>query len=178
MICRIRNIEIMKTAFTIIILLVLPILGNAQFEQSTHHIGGDLTFSYTSFNSGSSTFSDLSGRYGYGISDGLFIGGDISLNYRSRSEESTIIAISPFVRYYFSLNEKGGLYGEAQAGFSTAGVGNISFMNPSVGYSIAISRNFFIDLSLEYFRDFNRGSSSTISTGVGFKIALGNSNGF
>lgn len=168
----------MKFLLSFMLLFALPSLSKAQFEQNRHHVGGDLIFSHTIFNGGSTTFSGLSGRYGYSLSDGFFLGGDISLSYRSRIPEPTTVSISPFVRYYFTLNEIGGLYGEAQAGFSTAGVGNGSFMSPSIGYSIAISRNIFIDIGVEYFKDFNRGSGSRIGTGVGFKIALGGNEGF
>jgi outer membrane autotransporter protein len=91
---------------------------NAQFNQGTMLVGGDVDFySYsskmkdgnTTVKTGTQTSFGLSPRFGYFVIDKLAVGASVNLSlskYDSKSSfgsdnTSTGVSIGPFVRYYF-----------------------------------------------------------------------------
>jgi hypothetical protein len=114
---------------------------NAQFNQGTMLVGGDVNFySYsskmkdgnTTVKTGTSTAFNLSPRFGYFVIDKLAVGASVSLELSKYNSKGTFgtdgtgtgVSIGPFVRYYFDP----GFF--VQGSF---GVGSSTFTNNNVG---------------------------------------------
>ena len=85
----------------------------------------------------------------YFMSDKLAVGGE--LNFRLIKEKSdknaTIFyGLQPLVRYYFSKEEKSGIFGQASVGFAGLSHGNAS--ETGLGFSVGAGWNYFINKSV------------------------------
>ena len=158
----------MKKLLGTVILIGLTISLFGQFGKGKTMIGGEGAFVNVSFGQFNSSGLILTPSYGYGISDGLFLGSDLLLT----TGGGTAFGLTPFLRKYFTQSGKGGFYGELSGGFVTSNGSTIGTLNPSAGYSILAGSNFVIDLGLQYERNLTNGFD-VLSVGFGFRGLLG-----
>ena len=123
---KMKNLKVISTGF-VLMFFVLALQG--QTEKGNVLLGGDTKLDITSQKMDvtdnairKSTFIELSPQIGFFVADGLAMGVELPISYSSNrlgnSKSSyTILAVSPFLRYYFGKsNIKPYLHGGAGIG--------------------------------------------------------------
>jgi opacity protein-like surface antigen len=166
-----------KLTSTLIVLIALAASAMAQTQQGSKFLGGSFNFSTqttSSTNNGATTLGprtnsiQLNPSVGYFIADNLAIGAGFSLGMdrtNSRANDSwsgnNSIGFLPFVRYYYSLDEKVYLFSQASLGFftgrdranngTTTTIGdrsNVLSFSAGGGLALFPTPNFSIDLGV------------------------------
>ena len=141
---------------------------------------GGLGEASVAFGSGSSLLVlSVSPQAGYFISDNTLVGGTVALSFFTDFDESsTIVGLSPFVRYCYTPEATNGLhfYGQAEIGYAVLlndTDNNFQPLSLGVGATRMLNSSVALDGFLGY-RKFDLGSegSSTLSVGASINMFI------
>lgn len=85
----------------------------------------------------------------YFMSDNLALGGELNFRFvkeKTDPDATLTYGLQPLVRYYFSKEEKSGIFGQASVGFAGFSHGNSS--ETGLAFSIGAGWNYFINKSV------------------------------
>ena len=133
----------MKKIFVLLLMSVLTLGANAQFEKGTHYAGAYLSGLGVGYDKGNFRFG-LGGEYGYYIKDSWMIGGSLSYEYAG----AHALKIKPNFRYSFQSN---GI---------NLGCGYTFYLNDKISLEPALYADFALN-------DFKNGTSAGLKIGIG-----------
>ena len=154
----------MKKFFVFMLMAVMTLGANAQFEKGTHYVGASLSGFGIGYDKGSFSFG-INGEYGYFVADGWMLGGTVG--YQHVGEYNALV-IKPSFRYSFKsmgLNLGAGLQFEHDGTKL-----NYVQLCPQVGYTfylndkISLEPAIYADFGLN---DFKNGTSAGLKIGIG-----------
>ena len=181
-----KNLKVISTGF-VLMFFVLALQG--QTEKGNVLLGGDTKLDITSQKMDvtdnairRSTFIELSPQIGFFVEDGLALGVELPISYSSNrlgnSKSSyTILAVSPFLRYYFGKsNIKPYLHGGAGIGMLKFKSDLLSLFNGSetmFNYDIGGGLGIFLNDKVSLDIGVETGSfTDGLVYGVGFVVLL------
>lgn len=144
-------------------------------------VGGSLANLGYSFE-GKSFGIGLQPRAGYFVSDGIAIGAQANLGFRSVKEGDNVwdYGIAPFVRYYFpqGASSTGRFFGQGDIGIAGSSVGkDVSLaLGANLGYAHFITQTVALEVTAGY--NYTKSNvrlgekSSGLGVGLGFQIYL------
>lgn len=158
----------MKKIIVTLLLAVVTLGANAQFEKGTQYSGLSLDgfgIGYSGDN-GTGFYLGLSGNYGYFIANQWMLKGGLGFTH---TKSNNTVSFNVGGRYYFKQN---GLFGGLAAQFEHVGAGRNYFQFvPEFGYCFYL--NHYVSIEPAVFanlccNDFNNGSKIGLKLGVGF----------
>ena len=153
----------MKKILLFLLVSVMTLGANAQFEKGTHYVNASVSgfgigFSNGNFNMG------LTGEYGYFVKQGWMLGGSVGVKYNGTGS----FQLKPSFRYSFVEN---GLNLGCGVQFEHAGKdANYIQLCPQVGYTFFLNKNISIEPALYAdfaLSDFKNGTSAGLKIGIG-----------
>ena len=155
----------MKKILTLLVLFVMVISANAQFEKGKKYIGASVSGLGLSYSSNEEFRLGLDAEAGYFFTDCLLVKGNIGYDHTKAIDD---IRVGAGARYFFSQN---GIFLGAGAEYNHFTSNNNDVMIPvEVGYAYFINGHLTIEPSLYYkmsLHDFSGNST------VGFRVGLG-----
>ena len=142
----------MKKIFVLLLMSVLTLGANAQFEKGTHYAGAYLSGLGVGYDKGNFRFG-LGGEYGYYIKDSWMIGGSLSYEYAG----AHALKIKPNFRYSFQSNGINQACGFIQL---CPQVGYTFYLNDKISLEPALYADFGLN-------DFKNGTSAGLKIGIG-----------
>ncbi len=163
----INNIKTRTTMKKVLVLMLMAVMtlgANAQFEKGTHYAGANLTGLGIGYQNGNFAFG-LSTDYGYYLADQWMIAGTVGYTYKNKVHG---VQLKPYFRYTF---EKIGL--NLGCGLQYEHVGtkqDYVQLCPQVGYTFFINGKVSIEPALYAdfcMNDFKNGTSAGLKIGIG-----------
>ncbi len=172
----------MKKNLCFVVLCLLLTSLYAQTEKDNLLIGGDFNLNYVFVEDADDSFSfNVSAATGYFLQDNLVLGGGLNYSlgvFGSANVTSTSVGIFPLFRYYFASEMPVKFFIDLRPGF-VATVVNYDFGEDSdagfnfrggPGLAVFLSNDISVDMSLNYYRDYNFNNSTT--NRIGFNVGL------
>ena len=156
----------MKKWMTCLLLFVVAVSANAQFEKGKKYVGASLSGLSLSYSSGEKFRFGLDADTGYFIADNLMLKGNLNYAHTKAVDE---ISIGAGARYYFEQN---GIFLGAGAEYSHFTPNNNDLRIPvEVGYAFFVNKNITIEPAVYYkmsLADFSDNSTVGLKIGFGF----------
>lgn len=158
----------MKKIFLVLLMAVVSLGANAQFEKGTHYANASLSGLGISYGQHKWYFG-VEAKYGYYIADQWMLLSGIDFNHQS-AEPDNINSFKLNFGGRFSWR-RNGLYGQVSLGFEHAGEAqNYCHLTPEVGYTFYLNKIVSIEPALYYdmcLNNFSDGSRVGLKIGVG-----------
>jgi hypothetical protein len=173
-----------KLVLTIIAVLSLSALTQAQTSKGYYLIGGGAGFSSAKTGSGPSTTNiAFSPNVGYFVKDNLAFGGRLGVSSAKTGDAAatTNLSFSPFARYYFvSIGSKAKLMADASFGFGSSKTGDADAVSSTnwgiaAGPALFLNNHTALEFTLSYgsvkVKDLD--ARNTFGVNVGLQIHFG-----
>lgn len=156
----------MKRLNTLLLLFVLALAANAQFEKGTKYAGASLTGLGLSYSSNEKFRLGLDAEAGYFVSDCLLLKANVGYEHKKEMDD---VKVGAGARYYF---DQCGVFLGGGAEFNHFTKNNNDLMIPvEIGYAFYINKYLTIEPAAYYkmsLHDFSGNSTVGLSIGFGF----------
>lgn len=162
----------MKKIILALLVAIVSVNANAQFEKGTKYINMSLTGLDMSYQKGQKFHFGLEGQAGYFVKQNWMVGGKLGYEYQGGSSSHDFNLGANF-RYYFvksGVFVGGGLLYQ-HAGVSYGSTANFISLVPEAGYCFYINKSISIEPALYCnicMNDFEYGSKFGLKVGFGF----------
>ncbi len=164
------NKRLMKKMFLAVLLAVISVGANAQFEKGTKYINMSLTGLDLSYQKGKKFHFGLEGQAGYFVKQNWMVGGQLGYEYQGGGPIH-IFDLGANFRYYF---QKSGVFvggGLLYQHESAGGKSNFLSFVPEAGYCFYLNRNISIEPAVYChicMNDFEYGSKFGLKVGFSY----------
>jgi hypothetical protein len=147
----------MKKAGLMMTFVLFAFIGKAQTQSGGFLVGGGMSFSSTSFQSGADTQTnfEIHPKVGYFIADNIALGLDLGYGASGGRDKATTFEVGPFIRFYKPLGESSFyFYGEGniRAGFGKSAAevkSSTVYFGVSPGIAYFFNDKFSLDFAFE-----------------------------
>ena len=174
-----------KIAFTLVALAGLTFAhqANAQLQEGTFLVGGQLGNLNFDLGSSNSVSLSLTPKVGYFIKNNLAIGAEVPIGFTAIKGVDPIFnyGVGAFGRYYFAPKEfnidnilnKGRFFGEVGVGIAGQTDVEVGFnLRVGAGYAYFLTPNVALETMVRYQGTYGTGNTSGLDINLGFQIHL------